>query len=1538
MSHYITATLRRFSCIDHTDYPSIQSDSRYATKNSHEKTIAPQSVMSRLIGPIAIIVCGLLPLQTQAQIAFRGSSSAIAPAAGNITFRSVSSGVSGGITFRGSATTGITSLAPVYRSTASASAASGVLTLTIAIPGGTVENDVMVAAIGVSANAPTITAPDGWTLVRQLNNTNANANSLAIYIKVAAAFEPSSYSWTLSASTGAAGGIQTFYNVDTTTPIDTENGLTTPSGTTHATPSITTAVPNTMLVSAYTFSSSRAWNNPPLVPALPAVNIRVNVRSNANNNIGQSTATFQGVVAAAGVVPALTASTAVAGGSADVGNAHVLALRPALRVPRPVAIAPSDFMIAAIGVQPSTATLTPPAGWTLVDRINNAGPTSNALAIYRKFAVSGEPASYLWQVSGATAIVGGIQSFVGVDPTTPVDAKNGVATASSLTHTAPAITTVVANTMLVGHFTFASAATWTPPPASGGDAAMTETYDVASQAAGAAGQTLESTRVLHALVGATAAKTATASANADTGAAHLMALRPAGTQISLNTPAGVLENDVMVAAIGLTPSSVTITPPAGWTSIRRSNNPGGVTNSLEVFYKVASKSEPAGYTWTFSGNASAIGGIQAFVGVDTLAPINAENGQATPSALTHTAPSITTTVANTMLVSHHTFSSARTWTPPPASGGDAVMAESFDVLFPPAGAAGQSLEGNRVIHAAVGATAAKTATASNNADFGNTQILALKPLPANTIDLPLPSGTAAADVMIASIGFQPNTLVITPPAGWTLVNRFDNAAATANSLAVYQRVAGAAEPAAYEWVFSGGVLTAAAGGIQAFTGVDNTAPINASGGQTTGNSVNHATPSINTTVANTMLVTAHTFSSSATWTPPAGMTETIDRANLAVLNAAGQSIEANFMAQPAVGASGIKTAVASGSPDRGNTCILALRPTLPIPSKFNGCSDNSACPTLTARLNTRIANRPFALYLTTLNAGGTVQNLFNGNVNVSLVGTTAAGGALDANNCPTTALDLNQALGSLAFTGGLRTQTNVTVTNAYRDVRVKFVCDATNCPPSGVTACSSDSFAIRPDNLAVTATITSPLRAGNATLGDTFTLSALASGNGTTTTTYNGKPNVDPLLVTAVLSGPNIAGIVDGTFNASVGGTANGTFGYSEVGYFSINANGVVDGDPLRFTAVDPFPGDCTDDFNNTYVAANPSSTVGCKFGNAIASANIGRFTPANFVSLNNVVPVPAVPSVTPFCGSGVTGFTYEAQPALRLKFTLEAQNQAAVRTQNYDSSYANGNGLVDLLAENNNDNINLGSRLNHTSAPWPVWVLGQFIVDKTGSFSRLAAPDGAFDNLQIGARVTRASAADGDNDGIKVSPQDMAVAGKNGVLLPGTTRVRYGRGRIFNAYGSELLNLPVPFVAEYWNGGWTVNALDTCTGDTTLPLGAANTVSVTLAPPSAWAAGVACVMDSGNPGLSGAGCAAAAAAAQRYREGATPGVGFAGNFNLNLRTPGTGNTGAVTVTGNVPSWLQFPWAGAADINPTARATFGIYKGGNVFIDQRENY
>jgi MSHA biogenesis protein MshQ len=136
-----------------------------------------------------------------------------------------------------------------------------------------------------------------------------------------------------------------------------------------------------------------------------------------------------------------------------------------------------------------------------------------------------------------------------------------------------------------------------------------------------------------------------------------------------------------------------------------------------------------------------------------------------------------------------------------------------------------------------------------------------------------------------------------------------------------------------------------------------------------------------------------------------------------------------------------------------------------------------------------------------------------------------------------------------------------------------------------------------------------------------------------------------------------------------------------------------------------------------------------------------------------------------------------------------------------------------------------------------------------------------------------------------------------------------------------------VPLIAEYFAGpatGFVVNADDTCTQNVTLGLGSytENLMS-----------GDTCVLDSGFPGTSGAGCAAPAPLGQRF---ANPPV--AGDFTLTLAAPG--NTGSVRVDAMVPAWLQFDWDAAlpGDENPYGHATFGLYPGHGKHIYLREVY
>ena len=187
-----------------------------------------------------------------------------------------------------------------------------------------------------------------------------------------------------------------------------------------------------------------------------------------------------------------------------------------------------------------------------------------------------------------------------------------------------------------------------------------------------------------------------------------------------------------------------------------------------------------------------------------------------------------------------------------------------------------------------------------------------------------PAGVVTNDVMVASIAFRPNIATITPPSGWTLAgNILNNPNSIANSLATYYKIATSGEPASYTWTM--GTITGAAGGITAFSGAAITTPIVQSG-KNTAWGLFHDTPSVTTPVANTMIVTAHAFASSATWSPPSGMSKVVDVASLTTPNSGGISMVINYVLQSAAGTTGAKTATASDYGDVGNAQILILQP------------------------------------------------------------------------------------------------------------------------------------------------------------------------------------------------------------------------------------------------------------------------------------------------------------------------------------------------------------------------------------------------------------------------------------------------------------------------------------------------------------------------------------------------------------------------------------------------------------------------------------
>jgi MSHA biogenesis protein MshQ len=183
--------------------------------------------------------------------------------------------------------------------------------------------------------------------------------------------------------------------------------------------------------------------------------------------------------------------------------------------------------------------------------------------------------------------------------------------------------------------------------------------------------------------------------------------------------------------------------------------------------------------------------------------------------------------------------------------------------------------------------------------------------------------------------------------------------------------------------------------------------------------------------------------------------------------------------------------------------------------------------------------------------------------------------------------------------------------------------------------------------------------------------------------------------------------------------------------------------------------------------------------------------------------------------------------------------------------------------------------------------------------------------NLTLSWSVSDAAEA-GANQGTITTATALAFnGGGSGIGFDSGAEFRYGRLRLANNHGSQLVPLPVFMETQYWSGagGFFTNAADHCT---TLATGSIGLGSYTDN------------LGAGETVLSGGGRLTS------------------GRRILRLSAPGNANNGSVVLTGNLGAslaHLQGNWTGSPfDDNPAARATFGAFRGAGEVIFIRENF
>jgi hypothetical protein len=147
----------------------------------------------------------------------------------------------------------------VFRAASSASARNA-SSVAVSRPAGLGAGDVMLAVVALSETV-TVTPPPGWAEVR--DDANGSTMRQAIYRRVAASGEPSSYAFGLSARTSSVvGEIVAYEGVDTLSPVDGSSGAPSSVSGVITAPPATTTVDDTMLVGFFGIESNSSITPP----------------------------------------------------------------------------------------------------------------------------------------------------------------------------------------------------------------------------------------------------------------------------------------------------------------------------------------------------------------------------------------------------------------------------------------------------------------------------------------------------------------------------------------------------------------------------------------------------------------------------------------------------------------------------------------------------------------------------------------------------------------------------------------------------------------------------------------------------------------------------------------------------------------------------------------------------------------------------------------------------------------------------------------------------------------------------------------------------------------------------------------------------------------------------------------------------------------------------------------------------------------------------------------------------------------------------
>lgn len=216
-------------------------------------------------------------------------------------------------------------------------------------------------------------------------------------------------------------------------------------------------------------------------------------------------------------------------------------------ITKPTGVVANDVMIAHIAVRGGTGvTITPPAGWTLIDSLDNS--TVYKSSTYYKVATGSEGSNYTFTFSISRVAAGIISAYSGVDTAAPINADAVQFNAPATPLTSPSVTTTVNNAWVIASYTQPAATTFTA-----GSGMTLRDQDSGSTITGGLQD------VVQASAGATGTKTIS-SLDTSGSIGHTIALTPAPASSSVSQVAfRFFRNSNSTSGIGSDPMATTNT-------------------------------------------------------------------------------------------------------------------------------------------------------------------------------------------------------------------------------------------------------------------------------------------------------------------------------------------------------------------------------------------------------------------------------------------------------------------------------------------------------------------------------------------------------------------------------------------------------------------------------------------------------------------------------------------------------------------------------------------------------------------------------------------------------------------------------------------------------------------------------------------------------------------------------------------------------------------------------------------------------------------